>query len=112
MSDFRLLGSIGTRLATTAATAVYVVPLQTIQTQFANIHIANVDPVNSVDITLEWYSKVANVSFTLLPALRIASKTGFSHKFELAMLPEDELRVTASAANDLHVVVTGAEFSR
>jgi hypothetical protein len=113
MTDFAglsYLASTGTKLTATTPTVVYA-PSGSVG-HLSNVHIANVDPVNAVDITLEWYSSATLISYTLLPAVTIHPKSGYAHKFDLVLAPGDALVVTASAANDLHVVVTGSEILR
>jgi hypothetical protein len=100
--------STGTKLSTTNATAVYTVPATGVaMAKGVGMRLCNVDGTSAVDVTIEWFDKSANVSYKLASTKSLAADT--SEAFDLmglALDPEDEIRVTAGAADDLHVVTT------
>lgn len=105
----------GAILTSTSETTVYTVPSNT--TAIVNsIILANVDNTytNTVDATVKWYDSSASTLYTLLNAWRISGAGGqaiVTPGAALVLEAGDQIRVTASVANRLHVTVNVLEKS-
>lgn len=100
--------SYGAKLANTSVTAVFVAKAGT-QSVVLAINLANVDGSASVDATVEWFDTSATVSYRVTSTDAVANDTREPIEFPIALDPGDEIRVTASAGNDLDVIVTTVE---
>ena len=105
--------TLSTKLSATSATAILAVP--TTSTGRAPVRIPlqvwlyNEDQSNSCDYTLEIYSDETTTSFGIQQGT-IAGKANVVIEFTgFVVTPSDELRITASNANDLVATVTFLE---
>lgn len=100
--------SYGKKLTDTSANAVFTAQQGT-QAVVLAINLSNIDGTSSVDATVEWYDDSASTSYRVTSTDAVAADTREGIEFPIALDPDDEIRVTASAANDLDVIVTVVE---
>ena len=103
--------SYGSKLTTTAATAVYTRPTTIrAKTRISTMWICNTDSV-ARSFTLEWYDVSAGVSFRILKSYVLAPNIAVSVEFPSLWIDKgDEIRVTAGTANTLEVIVTAETY--
>lgn len=98
------------KCADTAANAIYTVPVGSLGVRAIALTLCNVDGTSAVDATVEVYDKVANTSYRKRYTLAVAADSFADVDFHgLPLLPEDEIRVTASAGGDLECIFVGVE---
>jgi hypothetical protein len=100
--------SYGKKLTDTSTTAVFTAVAGT-QSVVLAVNLANIDGTSAVDATVEWFDKSANLSYRVTSTDSVAADNREAIEFPIALDPEDEIRVTAGAANDLDVIVTVVE---
>lgn len=100
--------SFGKKLTTTSETSIYTVPDKT-QAVVLGINLSNIDGTSSVDATVSWVDTSASLTFLITSTDAVAADSREFIEFPIALAVGDEIRVTASAANDLDVIVTVVE---
>ena len=91
------------KLTATTATTVYTAPTGCIGAIAGKMKVANVDGTNAVDVTVEYYD--GTTAFKMVPTYSLAADTFLDlDLLEIMLSPGTELRVTASAANDVEIV--------
>lgn len=110
MNEILPIVSKGKVLNSTTTVAVYTTPLK-MTAQFKAIYIANLDTATQT-VTVTWYNKSLNTSFTIVPGGSLAAKQYVRVPMDegLRLGPEDEIRVKADAANVLHAIVNVIEL--
>jgi hypothetical protein len=99
----------GTKLSSTSATACYTAPAASVA-QVKSIHVANTD--SSVrNATVTWFDDSTSTSYTLLHQGKVPINGCIKIPIPEGMQidPGDEIRVTASSANTLQVIVNVVE---
>jgi hypothetical protein len=110
-SAFEHTVSKKTKLTTINATAVLTCPATAKGVKLLYLRITNTDATNTDTAVVEIYDSSENASYTWIPSASITNNGIYESKMRGVTLdPSDELRVTASAANDLHVFAVGAQI--
>ena len=112
MNSNTFLNSIayGTKLTTTAATAVFTAPPD-VRSRVSMIWICNTDTVTRA-VTIEWYDLSATTSFRFEKSFNLAGSSSLTIEPPAMWLPSgDEIRVTAGTANTLEAIVTAEAYS-
>ncbi len=107
---FDSLVTKGTKLSTTAATAVYANTVAnggstTSATKLDNCTICNVS-AGGVTVVVSFYDLSATTAYAIYSGGTLAANTTLSIERVLSFNPGDELRVTAGTADTLEVLVT------
>lgn len=100
--------SYGTKLTTTGATTVYTAAAGT-QPVVIAVNVCNIDGTSSADITLSWVDSSAAATYLIESTNAVAADTNEITEFPVALDDGDTIVATASAANDLDVIVTVVE---
>ncbi len=101
----------GTKLTALTATAVYTVS-GIVEAKGVAMKLANVSGA-SVNVTIEWHDDSAATQYKLLSTYALAQNTFLDFDlFGMTLDDGDEIRVTASVINALHVVITVTETRR
>jgi len=110
MNEILPIISRGKVLTGTTTVAVYTTPLK-MTAQFKAIYVSNLDTTTQT-VTVEWYDKSLNTSFTIIKAGALAAANYVRIPMDegLQLGPEDEIRVKADAANVLHAIVNVIEL--
>lgn len=98
------LQSSGFKLTTTTSTVVYTVP-NTARPILDSINLANTSGA-AVSVSVNWYKSDLAMSFALISVAPVAAGERLTiNNLPISMRPDDEIRVTATAANAVDVIV-------
>lgn len=100
--------SYGTKLTTSNITTVYTAETGT-QPVVIGVNLSNIDGASSVDATVVWVDTSASTTYVITSTDAVANDTREEINFPVALDDGDLIRVTASAGNDLDVIVTVVE---
>ena len=96
--------------AGTSPTTVYTVPAATTAVIHA-IHLANIDGTNSVKVDITWVDTSATATWTLLYQAPLPAGSTLSFDKPVNLEATDVLKVTTSAAGDVHCTIAVLELT-
>jgi hypothetical protein len=113
VSTFEATQTFGTKLTTTNATAVYTNANKSAQKGLA-LNIVNTS-AGAITVTVAWYDASATTAYAIVSGFSLGANTTMPGDI-LRMLGDirldlsDEIRVTASGANTIEVIVSVTDF--